>query len=165
MAKKKTARKAATRKAVARNAIKGKARKAKAATSARGRSAPRATRSTKSRAKTPEQQELIQGVRYTDLDRLCRSIGDTRDEINRIKGEDADLGLKAIRAMRLHGVTTYKQAGITLMLVPGYETLRVLKDRAGKASSGTGAAAPQEDEQPPVDALDAEGGEEADTVN
>jgi len=160
MAKKKAARKAATRKAVARNAIKGKARKAKAARPARA-----AAKTARKRAKSPEQQELIQGVRYSDLDRLCRSIGDTRDEINRIKGEDADLGLKAIRAMRLHGVTTYKQAGITLMLVPGDETLRVLKDRAGKASSGTGAAAPQEDEQPPVDALDAEGGEEADTVN
>lgn len=137
-----------------------KKKAAKAVKSARGRAVPRATRSSKSRVskvaaksrarkRAPVQQELIKGVRYVDLDRLCRSIGDTRDEINRFKGEDADLGLKAIKAMRVHGVTTYHRAGITLMLVPGDEKLRVLKDRAGKASSGEGAAEPDEptDEQ------------------
>ena len=157
MAKKKAARKAATRNKVVR-AIKGKARKAKAAR-------PASAKTARKRAKSPEQQELIQGVRYTDLDRLCRNIGDTRDEINRYKGEDADLGLKAIKAMRLHGVTAYKQAGITLMLVPGDEKLRVLKDRVGKASSGTGAAEPDEPTDEQNNGDDAPDEPIADTVN
>lgn len=127
MVKKKAAKKPAAKKAPARAAKKAKA--AKAAKPAR-------------KAKPPknEQLELIKGVRYADLDRLCRQIGDNRDEINDLKETGTSLELAALKAMRSHGVTGYKNAGVMLTIVPGDEKLNVKRDRGTKSSDGGGGA-------------------------
>lgn len=96
----------------------------------------RAAKKGKPRRTSPVQQELIKGVRYADLDRLCRAIGDNRDEINQFKGEGKSLETSALKAMRVHGVTHYKGAGVLLSIIPGDEKLLVKKDRSGGSDGG-----------------------------
>lgn len=97
------------------------------------------------KAKTPkkprggEQLELIKGVRYADLDRFCKQIGDNRDEVNDLKREGADIEQAALKSMHVHGVTGYNYQGVTLMIVHGDEKLRVIKARDGQASQSSGA--------------------------
>lgn len=128
MVKKKAAKKAAAKKAPARAAKKA---------------APaRAAKKTATRAAKPrggEQLELIKGVRYADLDRLCRQIGDNRDEVNELKSTGAAFEQSALRAMRVHGVTGYSYAGVILVRNQGDETLTVKRDRKKNASEGGGA--------------------------
>lgn len=129
MVKKKAAAKRAAKKAPPKKLGTSKARQDKARANAR-----RAAKAPKN-----EQLELIKGVRYSDLDRLCRQIGDNRDELNELKTIGADLELAALKAMRVHGVTGYKNAGVLITIVPGDEKLSVKRDRDGKASDGGGA--------------------------
>lgn len=93
----------------------------------------------KTTRKSPEQLEVIQGVRYADLDRYCREIGDNRDEVAELKREGKTIEIGAMKAMRIHGVTGYKSAGVLLMLVQGDDSLVVKRDRGEKGSSGSGA--------------------------
>lgn len=86
-----------------------------------------------------EQLELIKGVRYADLDRLCRQIGDNRDEINDLKQTGASFEQAALRAMRVHGTFGYNYGGVTLVRNQGDETLTVKRDRKKNASEGSGA--------------------------
>lgn len=117
--------------------------------------APKAKRSTKparaakttkaktarpARRQSEEQLELVKGVRYVDLDRFCRQIGDNRDEVNDLKRTGADLEQGAMKALRLRGVTGYNYAGVTLMIVEGDDKLRVIKARDGQASQGGSGA-------------------------
>lgn len=113
-------------KVVAFDGAKNRAKAAKAA------KAPAA----KKRARRPEQQELIPGVRYADLDRYCANIGHNRDEINQFKGEGQSLEAGALRAMRDHGVTSYKSAGVFLTIIPGDSKLLVKRDKTGAADGG-----------------------------
>lgn len=123
MVKKKAAKKAAAKKPPARAAKKAApARKAKAAKKPKN-----------------EQLELIKGVRYADIDRYCRQIGDNRDDVAGLRRDGKTLEIGAMKAMRLHGVTGYKEAGVTLLLVAGDDSLVVKRDRGDKASSGSGA--------------------------
>src|SRR5687767_10759477 len=126
MVKKKAAKKTAAKKPPARAA---KTKPAKAAKTAGGKKGTR---------KSPEQLEVIQGVRYNDLDRYCREIGDNRDEVAELKREGKTIEIGAMKAMRLHGVTGYKSAGVLLMLVQGDDSLVVKRDRGEKGSSGSG---------------------------
>lgn len=123
MVKKKAAKKTAAKKPPARAAKKAKAAKT-----------PRT-----STRKSGEQLELIKGVRYADLDRLCRQIGDNRDEVNDLKATGAALEQSALRAMRVHGTFGYNYAGVTLVRNQGDETLTVKRDRKKNASEGSGA--------------------------
>lgn len=109
----------------------------KPAPKAKSGKAPKAAKPRK--ARSGEQLELIKGVRFADLDRLCREIGDNRDEVNILKEEGTGLELRALKTLRLHGVTGYKNAGVYISIVPGDEKLSVKRDRAGKASDGGGA--------------------------
>lgn len=86
-----------------------------------------------------EQLELIKGVRYAELDRLCSQIGDNRDEVNDLKSQGKDIEQNALKAMRLRGVTGYNYRGVTLMIVEGDQKLRVIKARDGQASQSSGA--------------------------
>jgi hypothetical protein len=144
MVKKKAAKKAAVKKAPKRAAKKA-AKKAPAFNGAKARKGA-AKKAAKPRSRTAEQLELIKGVRYADLDRFCRNIGDNRDEVNQHKGEGKSLEQGALKAMRLHGVTAYKASGVLLMVVPGDEKLSVKRDRDGGASDG-GQTEPAADEQ------------------
>lgn len=133
MVKKRAAAKkpAAKKKAIAdRRIFSGRERAAKTAPK------PAKAKAAKRGRKAPEQLELVKGVRYADLDRFCREIGDNRDEVNELKGEGADLEQGAFKALRLHGVTGYNYAGVTLMIVEGDDKLRVIKARDGQASQG-----------------------------
>jgi hypothetical protein len=127
-AKKTAAKKTAAKKAAPARAAK-KAAPARAAKAAKKAAKPKG-----------EQLELIKGVRYTDLDRLCRQIGENRDEVNELKRSGADLEQSAMKALRLHGVTGYNYAGVTLMIVEGDDKLRVIKARDGQASQGGSGA-------------------------
>lgn len=89
MVKRKAAKKPAAKKKAAKaaKAAPKRAAKKKAAkkTAFNGSASRRAGR------KSPEQQELIPGVRYAELDRYCKNIGDNRDDVNQIKGEGRSL--------------------------------------------------------------------------
>lgn len=134
---KKTKGKAA-KKAAPKRAAKKAARPKKAAgfNGAKNRGASSKKTAKARRPKSPVQQELIKGVRHADLDRLCRAIGDNRDEINQFKGEGKSLETSALKAMRVHGVTHYKGAGVLLSIIPGDEKLLVKKDRSGGSDGG-----------------------------
>lgn len=125
-------------KTVAKKAAKRAAKKAAKKPAAKGFNGAknRAAKTAKPRRKSEEQMELIPGTRYADLDRLCKNIGDTRDDIAQLQGEDADLCRKALKAMRVHGVDHYKASGILLDIVPGDEKLRVKKDRSNRTADG-----------------------------
>lgn len=118
------------RKAAKKTAAKKAAPKAKAA---------KAPKAKKPRAPKNEQLELIKGVRYADLDRLCRQIGENRDEINDLKATGTSFEQSALRSMRVHDVTGYNYAGVTLVRNQGDETLTVKRDRKKNASEGSGA--------------------------
>jgi len=165
MAKKKAARKAATRKAVARNAIKGKARKAKAARSAKPARVSKTAAKSRARRPMPAQQSFEE-FRYKDLDRICQGIAETRAEMNRLRGEETDLEIQALKAMRLHSSTAYQSAGVELVRVPGEEKLRVrtARERTATAESPAEPDEPTDEQNNGDDAPDEPIGE-ADTVN
>lgn len=98
------------------------------------------------RTKSPRSQTLpgMEQVRNRSLDRLCESLGDTRDDLARLQGEEADLQSQCMGVMQRDGVTAYRHAGIELALVPGGAKLRVrkLKDKTAQAST---AAPPADD--------------------
>lgn len=147
-------KKKAAKKAAKKTAPKRAAKKAKAGKGFNGAERRRAAKTAKGpkKPKGPEQQELMPGVRYADLDRYCRNIGENRDEINASKGEGKSLEAGALRAMRSHGVTHYKGSGVYLSIVPGDEKLLVKRDRGGSADGGQVEPEPEPDE-------DAGGGE------
>jgi hypothetical protein len=132
MVKRKAAKKAA--KKVAKKTAKKKAAKKTAAFD--GAKNRRAAKTTKPRRKSEEQMELMPGTRYADLDRYCRNIGDNRDEVQQLKGEGRSIETGALKAMRVHGVRNYKNAGVALSIEPGDEKLVVKRDRNGGTSDG-----------------------------
>ena len=130
---------------------------------ARGKKPQRALKTAKPRRATGPRTQALPGmeeVRYKDLDRVCESIAETREEINRYKGEENDLEQKALMSMRLHERTTYTFSGVTLVRVPGEEKLRVLNARQRTASAETQPAADAGDGDAP-DGLDTDLGDES----
>lgn len=163
--KNKARRKAATRAAVSRNAVKGKARSAKSARSAKPARVSKTAAKSRARRPMPAQQSFEE-FRYKDLDRICQGIAETRAEMNRLRGEETDLELQALKTMRLHSSTAYQSAGVELVRVPGEEKLRVRTARERTATAEAPAEPAGEDDQPPVDPGDnLEDGGDADTVN
>lgn len=118
---------------------KKSAAKKPAAKKAPARAAKKAAKKTAPKKPRGGQLELIKGVRYTDLDALCRQIGDNRDEVNELKETGDGLESRALRAMRVHSVTGYKYAGVLLTIVPGDEKLNVKRDRGNRSADGGGA--------------------------
>ena len=64
-------------------------------------------------------------VRDGVLDRLCESIGETRDEMNRLRGDELSDTQAALKRMREKGTFVHQHAGVELARVPGEEKLRV----------------------------------------
>lgn len=124
------------------------AKAAKAATNGSGRTAPRKS--------SPRSQVLpgMEQVRNRSLDRLCESLGDTRDEIARLADEEDGLQASAMGVMQRDGVTAYRHAGIELALVPGGAKLRVrkLKDKTEQSASGGVTANPDKADEAGVTA-------------
>lgn len=102
----------------------------------------------KARNRKPRSQTLpgMEQVRHRDLDRFCESIGETRDSINELKGEEADLCRGALRSMRLHEVMSYRHAGVELVRVIGEDKLRV---RTTEDEATAGAGVEETDDAPP----------------
>jgi hypothetical protein len=81
----------------------------------------------KAKGRNPRAQALpgLEQVRNIKLDRLCESIGDGREVINKQRTEEkADLR-NALREMHDRNVTVYRHAGVELVRIPGEEKLRV----------------------------------------
>jgi hypothetical protein len=143
MAKKKKAAKAAKRgKAAPARKVKAKAaRVSKVAAKSRAR-------------KRMPAQQSFDGFRHRDCDRICQGIAETRGEMNRLRGEETDLELQALKAMRAHDITAYQHAGVELVRVPGEEKLRVRTARERTATAETaevepeGEAVPQGEDNP-----------------
>lgn len=76
----------------------------------------------------------MEEVRYKALDHLCESLGEIRDRMNQLRGEEGDLKRQALTAMRRHQLTAYRWAGIEMARIEGEEVLRV-------RASGKGATA------------------------
>jgi hypothetical protein len=77
--------------------------------------------------KMPRSQPLpgMEQVRNRNLDRACESIGESRDQMNRIRREEADDLRGALREMHDKNVVVYRHAGVELVRVPGEEKIRV----------------------------------------
>jgi len=94
-----------------------------------GRKKPAGKRKVKARGKrrNPSAQTLpgLEQVRSVKLDRLCESIGDGREQMNKLRTEEKDDNRQALRIMHDEDRTVYRHAGVELVRVPGEEKLRV----------------------------------------
>jgi hypothetical protein len=75
----------------------------------------------------------MEQVRDQTLDRYCESIGDTRDQMNRLRQDEAADTSGALRRMQGKGVNHYIHAGVELTRVPGSDKLRVRRTSADDA--------------------------------
>lgn len=76
----------------------------------------------------------MEQVRDTVLDRLCESLGETRDQMAQLQADEkSDLGA-ALKRMRDKGVTAYRHAGMELARVPGEEKLRARRTSQGASA-------------------------------
>jgi len=73
--------------------------------------------------------------RLSKLDDICTSIAETRDAINELKTEEAGNEQAALQLMRRYDRTSYMHGGVTLVRVPGEETLQVKKTRTPTATA------------------------------
>lgn len=105
----------------------------------------------KRQRKGPRSQALpgMEQVRNAKLDAFCESIGDGRDSMNAIRGEEKATKSSALREMHDKGVEVYRHAGIDLVRVPGEEELLVRKSKAEASESGSADDAPASDPADP----------------
>lgn len=86
----------------------------------------------------PEQPRL-DGVEddppIAQLGKVCKSIAETREAINELKGEEAGYEQTALGLMRRNDRTTYHAHGVTLVRVPGEEKLQVKTTKGGAATA------------------------------
>lgn len=132
---KKAKQKAATKAAPKKAPKKAKGRFGKKATFDGAKARAKQTK-TAPRRKSAEQIDLLPGVRYAELDRYCRSMGDRRDEMTASRNDDAAEMQGALKAMRARGCDVYKSYGMTLLVVKGDQRLKVMKDRATSHADG-----------------------------
>jgi hypothetical protein len=100
-------------------------------------------RKAKKKGKTPRSQVLpgMEQVRNRNLDRLCESIGEAREQLGVLRGEEkTDIG-RALREMHDKDVVVYRHAGVELVRIPGEETIRVrtTKEKASDVTPSEGA--------------------------
>jgi hypothetical protein len=136
------------------------AKKAKAATRT-AKKAPRAPRARKavSKLRSPRAQPLpgMEQVRDVQLDRICESIGETRDTMNKLRSDEAGDERAALLRMRTRSLTSYRHAGVELARVPGEEKLRVRTSRTSATAETDEAGEPGEEaggEGGPVETLE-----------
>ena len=100
----------------------------------------------KKTAPKAKNQPGMEQVRNRTLDRICEAIGDVRNDLNRLRGEEKDLQNQAVRVMTADKVTAYRFAGVELVLVPGdahlrVRTLKVTANAEPETGTGQDAAA------------------------
>ena len=98
--------------------------------------------SSSSKRRTLKQPPLggMEQVRHVRLDRLCESIGDTREKKNALQAdEDADIQA-ALDYMVKDKVASYHHHGIELVLRPGAFKLTVRKHKEITADGGPDGA-------------------------
>lgn len=90
------------------------------------------------RTRKPRTQPLpgMEDARIKSLDDICASISETREELNKLRGEEGDLEKKALGLMRTHDQSSWRHAGVELVRVPGEEKLRVRTSKT-KATAET----------------------------
>ena len=88
---------------------------------------PKSKPKPKPRKSGPRSQVLpgMEQVRNIRLDRLCESIGEAREQMNRLRQEEKGDAQMALREMHDQRVEVYRHAGVELVRVPGEEKLRV----------------------------------------
>lgn len=130
------------KKAKAAKAAKKTAKKAAKVLPMKARTASKTAKPAKKRATSPRSQVLpgMEQVRNRVLDRVCEGISDTRGDMNRLRGEEKDLQLQAVKAMQAGNVTAYRFAGVELVLVPGDVKLRVRTMKEGVNADGDSGA-------------------------
>jgi hypothetical protein len=95
-------------------------------------------------AKGPKQPAFpgMSQVRSATLDRLCESIGNAREEKNRLTTEEAGDGQAAMKYMIAKNIRAYVHMGVRLTLKVGVDKLGItlVKDKTEQgADLGTGA--------------------------
>lgn len=73
----------------------------------------------------------MEGVRHTDLDGFCESIGEVREQANQCKLDENGYKQEALTTMRKRGVTQYRHAGVELIRRLGDEKLSVRLIKGG----------------------------------
>lgn len=79
----------------------------------------------------------MEDARITELDDVCASIAETREDINARKADEAAYEQTALGLMRRHKKTTWQASGVVLVRVPGEERLQVRTARARTATAET----------------------------
>lgn len=123
---------------MAKKAKKAKpVKKAASKKAAKAVTMPAKAKAAKARKASPRSQVLpgMEQVRNRTLDRVCEGISDTRADMNRLRGEEKDLMMQAVKAMQSDKVTAYRFAGVELVLVPGDVKLRVRTMKAGDVNA------------------------------
>jgi len=108
-------------------------------------------------ARRPRQVPLngMEDVRIRSLDDCAASIAEIRDQMNDLRGQEADQLRRALTLMRKHERETWRAAGVELVRVPGEEKLRV---RTSKEQATAEVEEEEQDEQVDQDAAEAEDG-------
>ena len=120
------------------------------------------TATTKARHAKPRERALpgLEDARIKSLDEVCDSISECRASINELKGEEADLEKKALKEMHTHRKSSWRHAGVELVLIPGEERLRVRTTKANATAEveaePEGDPLETEPEQPTLESIGAE---------
>lgn len=96
----------------------------------------------------------MEDVRYRDLDNICNTIAETREELNTLRQEEIGYEQTALARMRDHGTTHYRHAGVELVRVPGEEKLRVRTARERTATAETDAEPDEKGDTGDVEPMD-----------
>jgi hypothetical protein len=83
--------------------------------------------------KKPEQKVLggMEDSAIPELEKLARHYARIRDERMELNDEEGKLKAKTLGAMKKHGKTLYKRAGVEIRLVESVEDLKVKIKREG----------------------------------
>lgn len=96
----------------------------------------------------------MEQVRDTVLDRLCESLGETRDQMAQLQADEKSDLQAALKRMREKGTTAYRHAGMELARVPGEEKLRARRTSQGATAENLEEGATEDAGDNPI-----EGGE------
>lgn len=86
-----------------------------------------APRTARAAAPTPRRQRLpeMEDAAIAELDKVAVEYATIRDDRIQLNAEEATLKQRALQAMKKHGRTLYRHAGIRIVLTPGEESIKV----------------------------------------
>lgn len=81
----------------------------------------------------------MEQVRDQTLDNRCESLGDVREEMAKLRANEAEILKGALKRMSSSNINSYRHAKIELLRSPGEERIRarLVKDHGGMAEEET----------------------------